>query len=159
MNCELVWSQFIAKSLTNLGPHEDPLVVFRDCFFSSALRCWAWTCEQFEGKNIISFVFCDGPTRAQSKIVDRHKKVVERHKKSRGHGGQISKTRISCVLSIDAKNSWTNVQDCLLGQCGIVLQTSEICILKFTFMFPFCIGNIEVRGDPGQTVEKKNYRI
>ena len=37
-------------------------------------------------KNIISVVFCDGPTRAQTlerhqKVVDRHKKVVERHKK------------------------------------------------------------------------------
>ena len=75
---------------------------------------------------------------------------------SRGRGDQISQTGICCVLSIDTNNSWIKCTGLLVGSMwDRARNLGNMYLHVFTFMFPFCIGNIEVRGDPGQTLGKK----
>ena len=128
MTCELVQSQLprVSPIGTQLG-YMIHYWVFRDLhFFFSALQFSAP--EHVNGlRKRTSFFFCDGPTCGQT--VDKRGTPS----KSRGHGGQISETRISCAVcsAFPSQILEQNAQDFLLGHCGIVLQTSEICIYYY----------------------------
>ena len=138
---------------------------FQELYFFFVLRTpvfCAWTCELFEEKDKRFFFLatdlpwknCGQTVERHPKVAERHQKVLERHKKVVDSGVKYPKPKFLVCSALLSKNIEQHVYTGLpVGSMWDRAPNLWNMYLR-RLCFYFFMGNIEVRGDPAQTLGK-----